>query len=221
MTILCDYQRGKHNQAMADCCEDKACEIDALRKRQGRVLSWVLIINAAMFAVEYTAGVLANSTALLADSLDMLGDALVYSFSLYVLVRDRKWQGFSALLKGLIMAGFGFYVLAEAGYKIVFPVIPQAETIGLIGALALLANVFCLTLLWTHRSDDINMRSVWLCSRNDVIANAGVLAAAAMVALTASRWPDIAIGLIIALLFLRSALHVIAGALRQLRSVNA
>ena len=205
---------------MASCCENKSCELDALRQNQGRVLKWVLAINAFMFVIEYTTGIIAHSTALLGDSLDMLGDAFVYAFSLYVLNRSDKWITTSALLKGLIMAGFGLFVLAEATYKMLYPVLPTAELIGGMGILALLANLLCLRLLWAHRSDDINMRSVWLCSRNDVIANSGVILAAILVWSLQSQWPDIIIGLAIAVLFLRSAWHVLHDSIVQLRSLR-
>lgn len=199
------------------CCDDASCSTSALQGRQRRMLYWVLAINAAMFVVEAGAGWMAQSSALLADSLDMLGDALVYGFSLYVLGKGPRWNALSALLKGGIMAAFGLFVLGEVAYKLLWPVVPVAETIGLIGFLALLANLTCLLLLWRHRSDDINMHSVWLCSRNDIIANGGVLAAGAGVAVTQHGWPDLAIGLVIASLFLRSALQVITRAGRQLR----
>jgi Co/Zn/Cd efflux system component len=171
------------------CCEEKSCELEQLRKRQGSVLKAVLAINAAMFLVEAVAGLLANSLALLADSLDMLGDAMVYGFSLYVLSKGPRWQALSALLKGAIMAVFGFIVLGEAVYKIMYPVIPVAQAIGGIGVLALFANSICLWLLWRHRGDDINMHSVWLCSRNDIIANTSVIVAAAAVWMLNSGWP--------------------------------
>lgn len=202
---------------MSSCCENKSCELDSLRINQSRVLKWVLFINTAMFCIEYTAGWLAHSTALLADSLDMLGDAFVYGFSLYVLNRSEKWLAVSAFFKGFIMLSFGLFVLAEASYKIIHPVLPTAELIGSVGLLALAANLLCLKLLWSHKSDDINMRSVWLCSRNDVIANSGVILAAAVVWLLQSRWPDIIIGLAIAVLFLRSAWSVLGEAIIQIR----
>ncbi|MFO7603691.1 MAG: cation diffusion facilitator family transporter [Gammaproteobacteria bacterium] len=202
---------------MSSCCQDKNTEIDALQASQASVLKWVLAINAVMFVVEMTTGLLAHSTALLADSLDMLGDTLVYGFSLYVLRRGQKWLAISVILKGLIMLGFGLFVLGEAFYKILHPALPVAELIGAIGALALLANGLCLYLLWRHRRDDINMRSVWLCSRNDVLANLGVILAAAGVALLHSRWPDILIGLVIAGLFLHTAFSVLRDALDQYR----
>ena len=204
---------------MGDCCNDKGCELDSLRARQGSVLKTVLVINAVMFLVEAGAGLWANSTALLADSLDMLGDTLVYGFSLYVLAKGARWQAVSAMFKGLIMAGFGLVVLGEALYKFFYPVTPVAEVIGIVGGLALAANSVCLWLLWRHRSDDINMHSVWLCSRNDIIANCSVLLAAAGVWLAASGWPDIVVGLAIAALFLRSAFHVIFRAAGQLKTV--
>ena len=202
---------------MSSCCENKSCELEALRVTQSRTLKWVLAINLSMFFIEYSAGILAHSTALLADSLDMLGDAFVYGFSLYVINRSQKWLAISALFKGIIMLAFGLFVLAEAGYKIVNPVLPSAELIGSIGILALAANLLCLRLLWSHKSDDINMRSVWLCSRNDVIANSGVILAAAAVWLLQSRWPDIIVGLAIAALFLRSAWSVLAESITQIR----
>ena len=205
---------------MSDCCQDKACELEALRGRQGSVLKIVLVINAVMFVVEATAGLAAHSTALLADSLDMLGDALVYGFSLYVLAKGARWQAISALFKGSIMAAFGIFVLGEAVYKIIYPVFPVAETIGIIGAVALLANSLCLALLWRHRSDDINMHSVWLCSRNDIVANTSVLLTAAFVWLLGSGLPDIIIGIFIATVFLRSAFYVIYRASEHLRTDN-
>ncbi len=203
---------------MSECCSDKGCELEALRGRQGSVLKTVLVINAVMFLVEGTAGLLAHSIALLADSLDMLGDALVYGFSLYVLNMGGRWQAVSALFKGGIMAAFGVFVLGTALYKIFYPVIPVAEAIGIVGIAALAANSVCLALLWRHRSDDINMNSVWLCSRNDIIANSSVLVAGAAVWLLDSGWPDIIIGLSIAALFLRSALHVLSRAISQLKT---
>lgn len=168
-----------------------------------------------MFAVEASAGWLVNSSALLADSLDMLGDSIAYGFSLYAINRGARWTAISALLKGLLMAAFGLFVLGGVIYKLLWPVVPHAETISTIGALALLANLTCLLLLWRHRSDDINMHSVWLCSRNDIIANVGVIVAGFGVAFTHSGWPDIVVGLLIAGLFLRSAAQVLRRAYQQ------
>lgn len=205
---------------MADCCNDKTCEIEALRDRQSSILKIVLAINAVMFLIELTAGLLAGSVSLIADSLDMLGDALVYGFSIYVVARGARMKAKAALLKGGIMAAFGLFVFGQAVYKMVFPVVPVFEAIGIIGVLALAANSLCLLLLWRHRADDINMSSVWLCSRNDIIANVSVLCAAVGVWLTGSGWPDILVGLGLAALFLRSALFVLRGAKKELRAIT-
>lgn len=178
----------------------------------------VLGINAAMFVVELTAGVLAGSVSLIADSLDMLGDALVYGFSLYVVARGARMKALAALFKGGIMAAFGLFALGQAIYKILFPVLPVAEAIGAFGLLALAANSICFALLWRHRADDINMSSVWLCSRNDIIANVSVLLAALGVWLTGAGWPDIAVGLALAALFLRSSMVVLRDATAELRA---
>lgn len=174
----------------------------------------MLWINVAMFLVESVAGVLGNSTALLADSVDMLGDAIVYGFSLYVIRRGQLWQARAARLKGAIMAAFGIGVLVQVAVKIAHGLAPTVEVMGGVGVLAFAANVFCLTMLWRRRGDDINMRSAWLCSRNDVAGNAGVLVAAGAVALTGSPWPDIAIGLLVAAMFGHSAFRVIRDASR-------
>ena len=203
---------------MANCCNDKACELEALRGRQSATLKIVLAINAVMFVVELTAGLIGHSVSLVADSLDMLGDALVYGFSLYVVARGARMKAKAALLKGIIMLGFGLFVLGQAIYRIAIPQLPVFETIGAFGLLALAANGVCFWLLWRHREDDINMSSVWLCSRNDIIANVSVLFAAAGVWFTHSGWPDIAVGLALAALFLRSSVHVLRESIRELRA---
>ena len=202
---------------MDACCEQKADELTTLRGKHRSVLIAVLIINAVLFFVEAAAGLLANSTALLADSLDMLGDSLVYGFSLYVLWRSAEWKAKAALLKGAIMALFGIGVLLEVIYKMVSGIIPSAETMGIIGALVLLGNGVCFLLLFRHRSDDLNMRSTWLCSRNDIVANFSVLIAAVGVKVFDARWPDIVVGAAISALFLRSAFSVLRESLRELR----
>ena len=196
---------------MDECCDFRS----DIPERQRRVLTIVLWINAVMFVVEFVAGLASHSTALLADSVDMLGDAIVYGFSLCVIGRGTAWQARAALLKGGIMAAFGAGVLAEVGVKIARGLVPAADVMTGIGALALVANASVLVFLWRHRGDDINMRSVWMCSRNDVIANASVLLAAGGVALTGSAWPDILVGLAIALMFGTSAVQILRDARRE------
>jgi Co/Zn/Cd efflux system component len=193
---------------------DECCEVRAIPREQRRTLQIVLLINAVMFLTESVAGVLAHSTALFADSLDMLGDAIVYGFSLYVIGRGITWQARAALLKGLIMAAFGIGLLVQVAFKITRGVTPTVEVMGVVGTLAFAANLWCLTLLWRRRGDDINMRSAWICSRNDVIGNAAVLVAAGAVAVTGSPWPDIVIGLLAASVFGRSAVQVVRDASR-------
>ncbi|HMQ05604.1 MAG TPA: cation transporter [Pyrinomonadaceae bacterium] len=203
---------------MDSCCQEKACELEQLRAGQSKTLWIVLFVNAAMFVIELIAGHLAGSVALQADSLDMLGDALVYGFSLYVIARSIKWRAASAILKGTVMAVFGLGVLGQTIYKLFYGGIPEAQLIGGFGTLALLANLFCLFLLTRHRSDDVNMRSTWLCSRNDIISNVSVLVAAALVSASGTMWPDIVVGLLITGLFLRTALSVIAEARAELNN---
>lgn len=199
------------------CCEAKTSALVQLREKQGRVLKIVLAINLVMFFVELTAGWLAQSTALMADSLDMLGDAIVYGFSLYVLHKSERLRSTAALLKGLIIVAFGLGVLGEVIFKIFSVVIPSAETMGVVGALALLANGTCLLFLTRHKDDDINLRSTYICSRNDIVSNTGVLVAAGLVAVFNSKWPDIIVGLFIAGVFLRSALPILSEAIGEIR----
>jgi cation diffusion facilitator family transporter len=189
-----------------------------MRENHGRVLRIVLVINAAMFLLEGWAGLHARSTSLLADALDMLGDAMVYGFSLFALTRSARWKAGVALAKGGFMLILGLGVLGEACFKIFHPVMPGMETMGLIGGLALAANLICFFLLYRHRDDNLNMSSTWLCSRNDLIANVGVLSAAASSYMLASRWPDMIVGVAIASIFIRSALHVLRQSMRALNT---
>lgn len=199
---------------MDDCCSAKGCELDQMAgdARQRRVLIAVLAINAVMFASEFGAGVVAGSTALLADAVDMLGDAFVYGLSLYALSRGARWKAGAALAKGGFILVFGVGVMIEVAVKIATGVPPSSGIMLVFGGLALAANLTCLGLLWRYRSQDLNMSSTFECSRNDVIANLSVLAAAGGVALLSSPWPDILVGSGIALLFLWSAVRVLRGA---------
>jgi Co/Zn/Cd efflux system component len=205
-----------------DCCAHKSCELEQLARRteQRRVLLWVLAINAIMFFVELAAGMVAKSTALLADSVDMFGDASVYALSLYALERGLRWRAGAALVKGALILGFGVWVLIEVGLKMMYGVTPIASLMLGVGTVALAANLTCLALLWRFRRQDVNMSSTFECSRNDVIANVGVLIAAAGVWLADSGWPDILVGLLIAALFLRSAARVVREAWPQFRSTT-
>jgi Co/Zn/Cd efflux system component len=199
---------------------DECCAIHPVHERQRRVLQVVLGINGAMFLAELVAGLVAHSTALIADSVDMLGDVIVYGFSLYAVGRGPEWQARGALLKGGIMAAFGVGVLVEVATKLARGLTPDAGIMSAVALVALAANASVLAFLWRHRSDDINMRSAWLCSRNDVTANVGVVLAGIGVGLTGSAWPDIGVGLAIAALFGLSAVAIIRGALATPRPAN-
>lgn len=198
------------------CCENKASELAQLRSRQRGVLQMVLVLNAMMFFAEFGFDLISKSSALMADSLDMFGDAAVYGFSLFALDRGALWRARAGMAKGVIMAVFGIFVLTQTGYRAFAGVVPQSETMGWIGALALFVNTACLVLLYRHRQDDINMRSTWLCSRNDIIANLGVITASVLVALMNSGIPDLVVGTIIAFIFLKSAFHVITEAKQEI-----
>lgn len=206
---------------MSDCCSNKSCELEALRVKQASMLKVVLGVNAVMFVVELLAGLASGSASLVSDSLDMLGDAMVYAFSIYAVAQSARIKAQSALLKGVVMAAFAALALAQVIYKLAVPQVPSFEVIGGVGLLALAANGICFAMLWRHRSDDINMSSVWLCSRNDLIANVGVIGAAAAVWFTGTRWPDIIVGVAIAALFAKSAVTVLTGAVRELRRLPA
>lgn len=201
------------------CCQAKAKELSKLRKQQAKVLWVVLLINLLMFVVEFGAGIRAESLSLTGDSLDMLGDALVYASSLYVLNKSVKAQAGAAFLKGMIMFLLAIGVFARASYQLFTGASPAASTMGIVGIIALLANLLCLLLLTRHRQDNLNMSSVWLCSRNDIIANTSVLAAAGLVSLTHSILPDLAVGLLLTFVFTQSAAKVLSQSWRQMQQV--
>jgi Co/Zn/Cd efflux system component len=170
-----------------------------------------------MFVVVLAAGLLAGSTALLADSLDNLGDALTYGLSLYAVSRGARSKAKVALFKGGLILAAGLFVLGQVIYGVLHPGVPVFELMGVVSLISLAANGACLGLLWKHRTEDVNMSSVWECSRNDIASNIAVFLAAGAVWLSQSGWPDLLVGLALAGLFLRSAISVSANALRELR----
>jgi Co/Zn/Cd efflux system component len=203
---------------MTDCCEDKSCALEHLRARQSSTLRIVLAINAVMFFVVLAGGLYASSTALVADSLDNLGDALTYALSLYAVGQGQRAKGMVSLFKAALILGAAFFVIGQIGYKVLHPDVPLFEAMGVVGALALGANAACLGLLWKHRQEDVNMASVWECSRNDIAANISVLLAAGVVWLFDAGWPDLLIGSLLALMFLRSAMRVFRASFAALRT---
>ncbi|RPJ06612.1 MAG: cation transporter [Deltaproteobacteria bacterium] len=204
---------------MGGCCESD-CSLDGLRERQRGTLLSVLGINALMFVVIVAAALYGKSTALLADSLDNLGDALTYGLSLYAVSRSTAVKAKVALFKGglILLAALG--VLAQIVYKIFVPSVPLFEIMSAFSLMGLGANSLCLFLLWRHRQDDVNMTSVWECSRNDIVANLAVFVASGAVWLTSSSWPDMVVAAGLVLFLMRSALRVLAAARAELRATS-
>jgi len=200
---------------MADsCCSSKGQEIERLARHgdQRRVLVAVLAINAVMFLLEFGAGVAAGSTALMADASDMLGDALVYALSIYALGRSAQWKAAAALAKGMLILLLGMGIVVNIIVKLQSGAPPSSALMLAFGGLAFAANLVCFRLLWRFRRHDVNMASTFECSRNDLISNIGVLVAAGAVAAFHSAWPDLLIGSVMALWFLRSAFRVLGQA---------
>jgi Co/Zn/Cd efflux system component len=183
-----------------------------------RVLWLVIAINAAMFFVEMSAGKLAGSQALQADALDFLGDAMTYGLSLAVIGMSLKVRATAALVKGASLLLMGLWVLGSTIYQVLILGVPQAEIMGLIGFLALAANITSVLLLMRYKDGDANVRSVWLCSRNDAIGNVAVLVASLAVWFTVSAWPDLIVAFIMAGLFLRSSQLILVQAWEEYRS---
>ena len=185
--------------------------------RLRRILVIVLVVNAIMFGVEMTAGLAAKSVSLLADAIDFLGDAATYAITLAVMGLSLRWRTGAAVLKGVSMGLFGIFVLGAATWHAVNGTLPGAHIMGSVGFAALVANVFCALLLIRFREGDANMRSVWLCSRNDAISNVAVMIAAAGVFATDTGWPDAIVAVIMASLALSSSWQVLRHALSEWR----
>ncbi len=203
---------------MADCCSGSCGSARAPDPGYRKVLWIALLINAAMFVVEVVASMQAHSASLLADSMDFLGDAANYGVSLFVLGLAVVWRSRAAYAKGVVMGIFGLLVLARVLWTGLGGHTPVAQTMGAIGLLAFAANGVVAWCLYAFRDGDANMRSVWLCTRNDMIGNVAVMLAALGVFGTGTAWPDIAVAAIMAVLGLTSAREVIGRARQELRS---
>ena len=204
---------------MKGCC-DSDFSVEQLRGRQRGTLQIVLAINAAMFLVIVAAAVYASSSALLADSLDNLGDALTYGLSLFAVSRGISVKAKVALFKGVLILLAAMVVAGQIAYKLFVPGVPIFEVMGIFSLIGLAANSICLYLLWQHRNEDVNMSSVWECSRNDIASNLSVFVAAGAVWLTGSGWPDIVVALGLVWLLMRSAVRVISSAMLELRAAT-
>ncbi|MEZ0470419.1 cation transporter [Luteimonas salinilitoris] len=205
---------------MADSCCGKTIEVRALEARQKRVLITVLAINAATFLMMVTAAILARSSSLLSGGLDNLGDALTYGLSLAVVGASLRAKARVAVFKGLLILAAAVAVGVQIAWRLAHPAVPLFEAMGVAALLNLAANATCLWLLSPYRHGDVNMASVWECSRNDVWEGVAVFAAAAGVWLFGSGWPDLVVAGALLLLFLRSALRVLASARRELATVR-
>lgn len=204
----------------AHCC-NTSCDTPPGDARYRRVLWIALGINLVMFGVEIVAGLLAGSASLQADALDFLGDAGNYAISLAVVGLAIGFRARAALVKAATMGGFGFWVMGSTIWFALHGTLPSAATMGVVGVAALAANAAVLALLWAYRSGDANMRSVWLCSRNDVIGNCAVLLAALGVFGTGSGWPDIIVAAVMAGLALQGCWLVSRQALAELREARS
>lgn len=195
----------------ADCCSHDTPKTNQIVElpRYRRILWIALLVNALMFLVELTAGYRAGSVSLLADAIDFAGDAANYAVSLAVLAAALPWRSRAAQLKAVCMMGFGLFVLGRAAWAAWQSGTPDAMTMGAVGALALAANVGVAWMLYAFREGDANMRSVWLCSRNDAIGNLAVMAAALGVAGSGTHWPDLLVAVIMASLALTGGWSVL------------
>lgn len=202
------------------CCGNET-QFEGLSPDYRRRLWLVIAINAAMFFVEMGAGALAGSRALQADALDFAGDSLTYGVTLAVIGSAARVRAWAAVVKGVSLAAMGLWVLGATAYHILVAGAPRAEVMGVVGFLALTANVTSVVILMRYKEGDANVRSVWLCSRNDAIGNVAVMLAAAGVWLTATRWPDLVVAAIVAAVFVTSSVQILRQSVSELRAPEA
>ena len=204
---------------MSDCCNSGcSATADALKHKQRGVLITVLIINTLMFLVVVVASQISGSSAMFADSLDFLGDALTYGLSLYVVARSTQAKARVAIFKGTLIGLAALAVIAQLIYRIIYPSLPDFGLMGVFALISLAANSICLYLLTAHKTDDVNMSSVWECSRNDILTNLSVLITAVLVWLTHSGWPDLIVAALLSILLLRSSYRVLRSGFAELRA---
>lgn len=203
---------------MAKECCDSGCNNNQLLTPKYRKILWIaLLINFTMFVVEVLSGLNAHSVSLMADAIDFFGDAMNYGISLAVLSMSLLWRARAALFKGLTMGAFGLFVLASAAWSFTHGKVPEPYTMGIIGMLALIANMSVVIMLYAYREGDANMQSVWLCSRNDAIGNVAVMLAALGVFGSGSAWPDLVVAVVMASLGMSAAIKVTKKASAELK----
>lgn len=214
MATSCSMEK---TQATTACgCSSGTVTFDGTDPRYRQVLWLVIVLNAAMFFVEMGGGLAAGSLALQADSLDFAGDAMTYGLSLAVIGMAASIRAKAALFKGLTLGLISLYILGSALYRTFFVGVPEPLTMGVIGVLALAVNLGSVGLLWKWRDGDANVKSVWLCSRNDAIGNVAVLGAAGVVAITSTQWADLAVAVLMSCLFLSTSYHIVKAARQEL-----
>jgi cation diffusion facilitator family transporter len=201
----------------ADCCGG-GVTFEGVSADYKHRLWLVIAINAGMFIVEMAAGALADSQALQADALDFLGDSLTYGISLAVIGAALRVRAWAAFAKGLSLTVMGLWVLGATAYHVLVLGVPRAEVMGIVGFMALAANVASVAILARYKEGDANVRSVWLCSRNDAIGNVAVMLAAAAVWATSTKWPDLIVAAIMAGLFLYSSVQILRQSVSELRT---
>ncbi len=206
---------------MSGCGCSDSVKFDGLSASYKRALWAVIAINGAMFLAEMGAGIFAGSQALKADALDFLGDTATYAITLFVIGMPLVWRARAALLKGLSLGAMGLWVLGSTAYSVLILGVPQAEIMGAVGFVALAANLTSVMLLLRYRNGDANVRSVWLCSRNDAIGNVAVIVAASGVWATGTAWPDLIVAGIMASLFLWSSAQIVRQAVGELTHESA
>jgi cation diffusion facilitator family transporter len=202
---------------VADCCENKSCAIEAMKAKQSKTLKIVLFINVFLFCLTAFYGLATNSTSLLAESLDDLGDSVTYALSLYVVYKSNQMKAKVAFIKGCLILLGALFVLSQVIQHFFDNTVPIFEAMGVVALVALLLNLTCLVLLTKHREQDINMSSVWECSRNDILNNVSIIVAAILVWITNSGWADIAVGLILSLLLIKSSFKVLKTSYYQMQ----
>lgn len=205
---------------MSDSCCHTAIDTQALQKRQRRVLSVVLAINAATFVMMVVASQLSNSTSLLSGALDNFGDAVTYALSFAVVGAGSAAKARVGLFKGILILGAAIAVAGQIGWRLLHPEVPVVETMGVAAVLNFGANLVCLALLTPLRDGDINMSSVWECSRNDVLEGLAVIGATLAVWMLEAGWPDLAIATALLILFLWSSLRVLGSSWRELQAAG-
>lgn len=201
---------------MSGCCENKT--FDGASPAYRRALIAVIAINAVMFVVEMSAGMISGSQALKADALDFAGDTATYALSLMVIGASVRTRAYASLFKGASLGVIAMAVLGMTASRVLDGSPPEASTMGIVGFMALAANAASVVILLRWRDGDSNVRSVWLCSRNDAIGNVGVILAGGLVALTGSAWPDLVVAILLASLFLKSASAITLQATRELKA---